>query len=153
MRAKNLAGALALMVFGVVYGYLTSELPERTLPNTPGPSFFPWLLTICLLLLACLWLAQIFQMTPGGVFAPQTKARKSFLRAGSGLAIILGYLVVLPHLGFLWATPLVFGLLMWLFGERRPIPLCFYSVVFPLVMYGLFKLLFQIPLPASPFLG
>ncbi len=149
MRAKNVAGALTLIAFGIGYGYLTTRLPERTLPNTPGPSFLPWILTAALLLLSSLWLIQTLR-SQGTEDAPaSTPVPGGRFRTAGGFLAFLGYLVALPNLGFLFSTPPLFGLLMWAFGERRPIPLCLFSIAIPLFLYALFKLLFQIPLPAS----
>jgi putative tricarboxylic transport membrane protein len=153
MSAKNIAGALALILFGIAYGFLTSRLPERTLPNTPGPPFFPWILTVCLLILAGLWLIQTLRERSGQGSVSRTSDQKGWARSGGGLLMILGYLIILPSLGFLFSTPILFGLLMWQFGERRLFFLCLYSIVIPLCMYGLFKIVFQVPLPVPPILG
>ncbi len=40
MALRNIVAAVALLALGIVYGYLAMRLPERDLPNIPGPSFF-----------------------------------------------------------------------------------------------------------------
>ena len=55
MRAKNSGASLVCLAFGLLYGYLTTGLPIRTLPNTPGPPFFPWILTVAMLVLSAAW--------------------------------------------------------------------------------------------------
>ena len=153
MRAKNIAGSLALIAFGIAYGFLTTGIPERTLPNTPGPPFFPRILTVCLLTLSVAWLIQSVrgksdEIPPGEMAATGGRGRR-----GAGLLAFLLYLMVLPYLGFPLSTPPLFAVLMWVFGERRPVAICAYSLAVPLFFYVLFKLLFRIQLPASPLFG
>ena len=56
MRKKNLISSIAFLVIGICYSYLTFWIPIRTLPNTPGPSFFPWVIAICFFILSFLLL-------------------------------------------------------------------------------------------------
>ena len=42
MRRKNIIAAVAIILLTVVYATLTAQLPTRSLPDTPGPTFFPW---------------------------------------------------------------------------------------------------------------
>jgi len=153
MRAKNIAGSIALIAFGIAYGFLTTGITERTLPNTPGPPFFPRILTVCLLTLSVVWLIQSVRGKSDEIPARETIAGRGRRGRGVGLLAMLLYLTVLPYLGFLISTPPLFGVLMWVFGERRPAALCAYSLAVPLFFYALFKLLFRIQLPASPLFG
>ena len=47
-----------MLAIAVGYGYQTALLPARTLPNTPDPSFFPWINTILLGVLSFALLIQ-----------------------------------------------------------------------------------------------
>ncbi len=154
MRTKEIAGALIFIVFAVVYGFLTSGLSVRTLPNTPGSSFMPWCITICLLTLSTIWLGQsvISKRIPGHG-EKSAQAKTSWKTASIGLLAFLIYLTLLPFVGFLISTPPFFGILMSIFGEKRPGRLCICSVVLPLAFYLVFKILFQIPLPSSGLIG
>ena len=58
MGRRNVIAALVLLVLGATYAVLTTQLPDRTIPNTPGPSFFPWVVTGSLLVLAAGLLVQ-----------------------------------------------------------------------------------------------
>jgi len=58
MRRKNIIAAVVLIVFAILYGVLTANLPVRTLPNTPDPSFFPWINTAVVLVLSVWLLVQ-----------------------------------------------------------------------------------------------
>ncbi len=153
MREKNIAAGLVFLAIGLVYGYLTTGLPERTLPNTPGPSFLPWIITVCFLLLGGILLAQGLWTGLGGDAEAPSGPGGGGRRAKIGLLLIAGYLVALPYLGFLLATPLVFGGLMHTAGERRLLTIAAFSIAVPVLLYLLFQVLFQILLPTAAFLG
>jgi hypothetical protein len=145
MRRRNLIAAAVLIAVSVGYGILTSQLPTRSLPYTPGPPFFPWIATALLLALSLGLLAQgLFGAVDGAVVAADAAARR---RAGAALAVLLGYLVVLPGLGFVLATIPFFALQMLLFGERRPLPVAAGAVGVTLGLYILFRHGFGVFLP------
>ena len=152
MPKRNIVAALALMTFGLWYAYLTSNLIERTIPNVPGPSFFPWMLTISLLFFSGMLLVQGLRGLPTGTL-PSTGSRKQKTRSGIGLLLLQVYLGVLPYLGFLLSTPPLFCGLMWTAGERRPLFLIGFSLAIPLSLFMIFRHLFQIVLPAASILG
>ncbi|MGB2763775.1 MAG: tripartite tricarboxylate transporter TctB family protein, partial [Candidatus Aminicenantaceae bacterium] len=51
MRKANIIISIILMVFSLIYFYLTTLLPDRNLPHTLGSDFVPRLLVICLFIL------------------------------------------------------------------------------------------------------
>lgn len=145
MGSRNIIAALALLALAAWYGVLTAGLPERTIPNTPGPSFFPWIIAGSLAVLSVAMLVQ-------GV---RTARRGDTLVAGgrparlavAGLAWFAVYLAVLPTLGFPLASVPFFAGLMWLYGERRPLLIAVGSLALPVLLYLLFRDMFQILLP------
>ncbi len=145
-RRDAIAGAI-LFVIGVTYGLLTVALPNRSLPNTPGPAFFPWLITAGLIVLSVALLVQSV-VRDGGNSRHATSDRFASL---SLLAIILFfvYLIVLPYAGFLAASVPFFAALMWLYGERNRLVLALASIVIPVGLFYIFRLGFQILLPTG----
>ncbi len=149
MRTKNIAAGLGLLAFGALYAYMTAQLPRRLIGNVPGPSFFPWVLTWCFLLLSAVLLIQ-------GLLAerwspPRMEAGKGAgRRTAAGLLFLAVYLGGLPFLGFLLVTPLLFAALMWAAGEGRPIYIAGWSVGMTAFLYLMFHYLFQVPFPAAP---
>lgn len=147
MRKNNIAAGLFLTGLGLAYGYLTTGLPERSLPNTPGPSFFPGIITVCLLTLSVSLLVKGIRMA-GDDPAPEKPA-------GAGLPafLFLGafavYLVLLPLLGFLPASIPFFAVLMLLFGETRKLWIAAFSLGVSVFLFLLFRDVFSIPLPRS----
>jgi putative tricarboxylic transport membrane protein len=142
MRRRNIAAAVGLIVCGLVYGILSWNLPERSLPGTPGPSFFPLVVTAMLLVLSVALLVRAL-VSERAAPAPDEDAAalavgERGLAAGA-LAVLLAYVVLLPTLGFVLATIPFFAVLMALFGERRPIPVVAGAVAMTAILYGLFR--------------
>src|SRR5687767_10194675 len=124
MRRRNITAAVVLIAGGLIYGALALGLPTRSLPNTPGPSFFPLVVTAIVLALSAALLLQALAADRAGerpvaedAFAG-TADRRPALWA---LAAFLAYVVLLPIVGFIIATVPFLGVLMLLFGERRPL--------------------------------
>lgn len=151
MRRRNIVAALVLIALGIGYGYLTAGLPKRSLPNTPDPSFFPWIITGSLLLLAVILLVQ-------GLAAPRTRSDEAPgaapLRAPAVfLAAFVVYVAALPYTGFLVASVPFFAALMALYGERRWPVIAAASLVAPVLLVVLFRNVFQVPLPPGLLAG
>lgn len=138
--------ALILIAFGLGYGYLAYRQPKASALGDPGLALFPSILTFLILLLSVTILVQdirgkalpkrfAFQVTSGGT------------RSVIGLALVLVYFIIIPYLGFLISSFLLFASLMWLCGERRPVWIVGFSSVIPLLILLFFQELFQIPLP------
>ena len=149
MRNKNIVAGLFLTVLGLAYGYLTTGLPERSLPNMPGPSFFPWIITFCLLVLSVSLLVQGLRMAPDdpipkpGLEKPDGDSAPAFMFFG----VFAVYLALLPFLGFLLASIPFFAVLMALYGETRKLWIISLSLGFPIFLFLLFRDVFNIPLP------
>lgn len=147
MRTRNLIAAVFLLLLSAGYAYLTANLATRAIENTTQPSFFPWVITVCLTLLSLALLAQAFwpsisSQTPKAIGVPMK-------RLGLGLVLSLAYLIMLPTLGFAGANIPLFAGLMYLYGERRPLRIIAGSVIISLVVFYLFREAFQILLPAG----
>ena len=154
MRRKNVIAAVVLIVFGLTYGYLAWGLPERSLPNTPGPPFFPLIVSVIVVLLSA---ALLFQSlgSPDDTAAPDgsvtlPNARRLALWA---LAAFIAYVVLLMPLGFIVATVPFFAVLMVLFGERRPLLVAVGAVAATVILYVVFRHGFGIFLPRGLLAG
>ena len=69
------------------------------------------------------------------------------LRAGLFFVISVIGLVLMKHIGFIFAAPLLVMVLMLLVGERRPLWLISGIVLIPLAMWSSIVLLLNRPLP------
>ena len=150
MRRKNIIAAMVLIVFAAGYGALTAGLPLRTLPNTPDPSFFPWInMAIILILCFCLLfhsLRQPKETTPN----PDAEERKRIITA---MGIFIIYLATMPTLGFIMATAPFFAAMMVLFGERRPVYVGTGTIAVTAALYLLFRHGFGVFLPRGLLAG
>ncbi len=145
MGRRNVIAALVLLALGAGYGVLTTGLPSRTIPDTPEPSFFPWVVTGSLLALAFGLLVQGIRQWSDGA-ASEAPARGTHRRF-TGLAWFALYLAALPSLGFLVATVPFFAGLMVLYGGARGPWLAVASVAMPAFLFYVFRDGFQILLP------
>jgi len=145
MRRRNLIAALVLLALGAGYGILTTQLPVRSLPDTPGPPFFPWINTIVILALSATLLIQGLVGADGPV-PPRTAERQ---RAIWALGVFVVYLAILPGLGFILATAPFFAVLMVLYGETRPRRVAVGAIVATGLLYLLFRHGFNVFLPTG----
>jgi hypothetical protein len=151
MRRRNLIAAIVLLVLGAGYGILTSQLPERSLPDTPGPPFFPWINTVVILALSAGLLVQGLWGRDGDATVEGAGPGRG--RAAWALGAFIVYLAVLPGLGFIVATVPFFGTLMALFDERRPAMLAAGAIGATVLLYLVFRHGFGIFLPAGVLAG
>ena len=66
-----------------------------------------------------------------------------------GLLLSLAYMFTLPKLGFVAANIPLFGGLMYLYGERRPLWIGLGSIIISVIVYLVFRKIFQIILPVG----
>ena len=128
LLTKDRIGALLLLAFSLVYGYLSQSI--RLLPFQQNVAFhartMPEILTVLAVVLALLLLL----MPPS-----QDKLSLSGLKLGKGLLFLVLmsiYGLTLRPLGFIISTSLFLIIGYALLGERRPLPLLLASV--PLVV-------------------
>lgn len=147
MAWRNIVAGAVLLAFSAGYAWLANALPERSLPNTPGPSFFP---LVVIALVAVLSAALLVQ----GIAA--LRARDESIRPGKvspvaalAIAAFLVYLALLPVAGFVVAGIAFFAALMFLYGSRRPLHIALASTILPVVLFAVFRYGFQIGLPRS----
>ena len=149
MASRNIIAAIVLILVGIGYGVLTAHLPTREIDQTTEPSFFPGMVTACLLALSVALLVQALRRGAAHdnlvAFGPEVGA----VRYLAGFAAFVVYLALLPSLGFVAANVPFFAVLMAIYGERRPVWLAMGSVGVSLVLFFLFRELFQIRLSAG----
>jgi len=155
MRRRNIVAAVGLIVCGLVYGYLAWGLPVRSLPNTPGPSFFPLVVTVVVLALSAALLIQALAMERDPPALQLDKSADPGGRRSAGLLLFVffAYIVLIPILGFILATIPFFAVLMVLFGERRPLLVVIGALAMTAVLYGLFRHGFDVFLPRGLLAG
>lgn len=144
MRNKNISAAIVLLIFGIGYGVLTANLPDRSLPNTPSPAFFPWIITAIILLLS-VWLLVRGLRQPRMESEPMDTP--TLRLAVSAMVFFVLYVALMPVLGFVLATIPFFTVMMMLYGERRPLWIVSGTVGFTAALYIIFRHGFSVFLP------
>ena len=148
MARRNIIAGAVLLAVSIGYGVLTAGLPDRSLPDTPGPAFLPTLIALGLVVLsAALLIHGVLEERrgSGGAAGYGVPARGWIALAG-----FVVYVGLLPSLGFVLASLFFFAGLMWLYGERNKILIALTSVLVPVVLFYLFTAGFQILLPRGP---
>jgi len=147
MRTRNLVASIFLLFLCGGYAYLTVNLPTRAIENSTQPSFFPWVIVIFLTGLTLLLLIQV--ATSGKQPNIERRNQVPVKRLIYGLLLSLAYLFALPKLGFVAANIPLFGGLMYLYGERRPIWIGLGSIIISVMVFLVFRKIFQIILPVG----
>jgi putative tricarboxylic transport membrane protein len=146
MARRDLIAALVLLGFTAGFGLLTLRLPDRGLPNTPGPAFFPGLITLAL---AILTIALLVRSLRGIAVEPAALPGAIATRGWIALGAFVVYLIAMPTLGFLIASVPFFAVLTWAYGERRIAIVAVTSVAVPVALLLVFRSGFQILLPSG----
>ena len=144
MARRDLIAAVVLIAFTIGFVWLTARLPDRGLPNTPGPAFFPSVIAAALAVLSVALLVRGARAAaPETATLPPTIAARGWIVLGAFVV----YLIALPVLGFLFASVPFFAVLTWVYGERRAAVVALTSIVAPVALLLLFRWGFQIFLP------
>ena len=147
MRKRNLIAGVVMLLVCAGYAYLTANLPTRAIENSTQPSFFPWVIVIFLTGLTFLLLIQV--AASGKQPNIERKNQVPVKRLIYGLLLSLAYMFALPMLGFVAANIPLFGGLMYLYGERRPLWIGLGSIIISVVVFLVFRKIFQIILPVG----
>jgi hypothetical protein len=147
LSASTIASAL-LVILGsaALYGAVAMGIGT---PDVPDAGFFPLLAALALTLLAAVQLLGNIRKPVPATAALEENAPLSSRMAFSVIAGLIAYVPALQWLGFLIATGLLVGLMLAVFGIRRPLP---YLAV-PLIAGGSYLLCdvaLGLPLPAGP---
>ncbi len=145
MGHRNLAAGFVLLAVGIGFAFATGQLPDRTLPDTPGPAFFPWLIAFGLIGLSAALIVHglITTRQRGEVFSGYRLPVRGWLALGGFAA----YLSLLPYAGFVLASVPFCGGLVALYGERRWVIALAAAILIPVLLFVLFSAGFQVLLP------
>lgn len=135
------------MALAAFYSYQISGLPDRSaMPNTPGPSFFPTLISISLFVLS---VALLLTGIKDFAMNKSSNAEENFLSRNAVLTLLtfLLALIALPYAGFVLIAIPTFAILMYLYGSRNKLTIALASIIIPITLFVLFRFAFQINLP------
>ena len=147
MPLKNIIVSIGLLVFGIWFMYLSSELPDRNIGSGPGPGFFPGIISVFIILLS---LALLFR---GGLELRSTKVLTQKMGLPlKGIMIIFLFLIMvfaLPYVGFLIVAIPFFASVMLLCEKTKHVYMVLGSIIIPVFLYYLFRAGFSILLPTG----
>lgn len=143
---ETLGGAL----FALLGVYLLWEISTFTVPmekvRSLGPEFFPNVLAWALTLLSAALIVQGLRLPPAPIIPAAYRGRTG-LRPLSILLGLASFIFLVEPLGFvLWAL-LFLALVQYVLGERRPFALTALSVLITAVLYLVFVVALNVPLP------
>jgi putative tricarboxylic transport membrane protein len=146
---KRIDLVTAIMLLGVSLGGLMQarELPLGNL-MVPGSGFFPLILSILLGILSLILLGQALIENSNGesvTWGSSKGRRKTILTLG----VILLITVLFEYLGYLLATFLLVGFLIWMAGNLKLWLATVISLICVLGIYLLFGIILKTPLPTG----
>ena len=146
MKKANIIASIVIVLFTVFYGYLTSQLPSRNLPNTLGSAFMPWLLASLLFgLSVCLLVTNAIRGT-----REDSSANISIKEGFSVIFLtifVYVYVKAIQFFGFIMITPFFLAALMWISGARKWKEIVLLSIASTLGIYVFFQKIFKVILP------
>jgi len=144
MRKGNLFSGLLLLALG---GYVIVKAMRfpKPMDNTPGPGLFPILVAIALIVLVLLMLWENRTTTDN---KPVVDIKSpDFHRAVFVVLALVAYIILLPLLGFLIATPLGLLGIMLIVNRQAVLMKLLATGLATGALYGVFHTLLQVPLP------
>ncbi len=176
MHRGNVFAGIACLAFGLFFAWLASQLPGFTATDQLGGRFFPMLVAIgiiiCSVALIVTGLMNVeiaggqvggkranqvpANETAGPVDTPEAIDEKSIFGLSAPRARLFGfiaamavYTLILEQVGYLVASVIVFGAMIFIAGERSPLKIAIASVVTTAVLYSLFAILFGMNVPEA----
>ena len=148
MGKKEIFFGSFLMLLSVVVFALTFQFPKSTIALPP--TIFPRFVSICLFLLALMLFIQgiVGLSARSASDSPVSRLDKKFLLRLFALFIVaFAYTRLLPHTGYVIATPPFVAGTMLLFQEKRWGWVAVISLSTSGILYLLFRMAFKVPLP------
>jgi len=157
-KRADLALALAILAFGAFYYYLADNLRIARVYDPLGPAMFPKILAV-IVILASLWLVakRLWQWRrePGWIIEAEGEEDvpgfpASLLRVLVMAALTSLYVLSLPRLGYIIATPPSLALGLAILGVRNWKLLLGLPLGATIVLYLAFAMFLGVGLPLGP---
>ncbi|MEY3019618.1 MAG: hypothetical protein RLZZ272_602 [Actinomycetota bacterium] len=156
-RRIDLIGSIGVVAFGVAVLVLSGMQQEATVEfDSIGPMGLPRVLGALFIVVGALQTVRTVRgLRRFGRYAPhdgsedEPEHHASALRGLAFIAGSIGYLALMPVLGYLIATPLVIVAGLWALEFRRPLPLALIAILFTVVGFYLFGIVLSVPLPTG----
>ncbi len=151
----DLLFTLIVLAFTLFYFYLIEKMPKIHLGDPLGPEGYPRIMAIGIGATAVMLLAlqlRKWRKIPGRTFPPEGEADDPGVPVSHTRVVLLVltvflYLMVMPYIGYLLATPLFVAAVLRVTGVRKIKRLVAVPLAFTLVLYTIFGILARIRLP------
>jgi hypothetical protein len=175
MNRANVFSGIVCLLIGVTVFWLSGTIPDFTATDNLGGRFMPRLLSILMIVFSLALIVTGFlniEVQGGQVRAkpgeqpdaaeeedplkeeePEPKVFLNFthgdVRVALFILIVAVYTWILPLLGYIVSSVLVFTALIVTSGERRPVRVVLGATVITTLLYVLFAVMFNINLPTA----
>jgi len=149
MRRADLVIGLVLLLFTGLYAQQSFLIRRGFASDRLGPAFFPRLLALALGVLALL---LIVRALTGRSDPSRPPALRTGVFAGV-LLLMVAYAFLMPRVGFLIATPVLLGAVIWILGLRSWTTLLGTALGITVVLYVVFGRALHVLLPMGPLRG
>lgn len=146
----GVAAFFALLAIIGIYGSLKVGISWAA--DGPRAGFFPFYVSLIVLVCCVVNAAQAAMAGPGGVFAD----RSQFGKVLSVLVPTAIYAALVPYIGMYVSSALLIGLFMRWFGRYPWLTVATVALAVPIATFVTFEIWFLVPLPKGPlehFLG
>jgi putative tricarboxylic transport membrane protein len=145
-NTPTVLGWCVLLFSGIVVWLTSGFEPIGEEIRTWPPSFFPFALAAFMALLAVLLLVEGYRKKNGPILG-LSFGKNDYLRALLLLAAMVLYTFAQKLLGFLIPSVLLVAAMQLILGGRKVIPILISSISIPGIIYFLFYILLNVPLP------
>jgi len=147
LEKKDRIFGVICIIAGIIVIYATSriELKIKLSPNDAGPWLFPYISAIGILLCG----AGIFIRNRP---CKQYLTKEGWLRAGRLMLVLVGYVIVMKYVGFIFSTIIMLYIVTMILADRKKVGLLkasVFSVLTTVIVYFAFEKLFYILLPVG----
>ena len=147
MRRADFYIGLGLLAFALVYFQQSFTILRGFASDRLGPAFFPRMLALTLAALA----VTLIVRAAAGRSDPSRPPQIRVGRLVAVLVVLALYAFALPSVGFLIATPLMLGAVIWFLGLRAWPSLATAAVGVTVVLWFVFARLLHVLLPKGLF--
>ncbi len=160
-RRIDLGIAFVTVVLGLVLLYLARQIPVGLIKDPIGPRGMPTFVSIFFIVAGSTlvakrllrWRRQTSHAVQSDGTEDESDSPASAGRAFATMGAALGYIMLLPILGFLLTTPLVLAVLLVLLGRRSPLVLLLVPVGYTVFVYVVFTRFLLIRFPEGIMAG
>ncbi len=132
---------LGIILFAIFILINALGMPNSSLGLGPGD--FPEIISVGLIICGIILLIQGIREKPRKIYSKEALI-SIFILIASGLL----YVYLVKYIGFLYLTPFLMLLTMYLFGYRKIHYAILISIIFTLMVYYIFYGIFKVPLPS-----